>query len=566
MWLTDRRFAMKVLPPTVPREPGEAGRPHPETAAISELGHENIVFVTNSGDHPDIGQFYVMEYLNGQTLAMLLLGDGTIGIDRVLKIASHVGAGLAAAHDVGFVHEVVNPRNLMSHRDGENETWKVLDFGFPLLTTTKNSGPPEGAERMYLAPEQQRGTSATPAADQFGLAATLLRALGGSPPHQTSDSFHSLELPETAELDSRREQLREVFSRALSPDPSQRYRHVDDFVSELHRAASRSRPPIASRTDVYDGTHTAEEPATATTLPMSAEAAPPALGKELSTGSSGSLEVSITDLSSLRPTFTMTFFSARRLRREWRKNLIGAAALVPTDRRLAKDSPVFLVLEYLPTHQSARFPGRVSARVTYPVPAIAVEIAAECRDELYEFISNLQIAAIPPGATITQKAKQTRLLPLSKDELFVFGKLEVGTTIGEVRRRLANLPVPVDDTLTRLEEKKLIRIEGHGVPQRVPNEPSTPDDEAIERVIERAEFLRERGNNVGELELLSVASERYQSAELFRRLAIAVLQFKYDLPRAIGILERALEVDPADAETTKMLQSLRQFSSFEPNG
>ena len=73
--------------------------------------------------------YYVMEYLDGVTLAELVAHSGAVPPGRVIHILRQVGAALREAHEHGMVHRDVKPENVMLCRRGEDDVVKLLDFG-----------------------------------------------------------------------------------------------------------------------------------------------------------------------------------------------------------------------------------------------------------------------------------------------------------------------------------------------------------------------------------------------------------------------------------------------------
>ncbi len=564
----DRQFAMKVLPPGPSSDPEAVARLREEARATSVLGHHNIVFVTDFGHSSRVGHYYVMEYLNGETLSSRLLGGMAESLDVVLNVAACAGSALASVHELGIVHRDVRPTNLVSHRVGERESWKLLDFGRSSDVVDSDEVIGMFDSPLYVAPELAEGGEVGPAADQFSLAATLFHALFGEPPWpertwttSVSERWCVPVIPEPPpQLEPVADELSRVLLEALAPDPENRFAGVDDFVAAFQRASGVSREPTLAPDDVPEALRVADGDRCATTIAVDVSYSSDT--SEIDPGqSSQSLEVSVADIRSVRPVFEMTFKSARRMRREWRRNIIGWSVFVPTRRRLSKGSPVTIRLDYEPTRQSASFPGRVTGRRSHPAPGLAVEIEAGHRNALHEFVSSLEVASFGPEAVVepTDRWPDSRL---GNDERFLLSKVTEPTTVGALRQLCANLPLPVDDVLGRLEEKKLLRVLGEG-PQRqaTPQEPQTTADD-VASVLERADVLRDQGNFMAEIETLRVAAERYENPALLHRLAFARLRFKGDLQGALENLQRAVELDPTNDEYVSALESVKKFSQY----
>ena len=181
----ERSVAIKQIltQPSLP--PGEKeivrARASREARNAARFQHPNAIVVFDITDHEG-DPCLVMEYLQSQSLAMVLSSQGVLPLDQVARIGEQVASALVAAHRAGIVHRDVKPGNVLL---GENGTVKITDFGISkakgdvaLTATGLISG-----TAAYLAPEVARGTDPTPAADVFALGATLFHALEGEPPY-----------------------------------------------------------------------------------------------------------------------------------------------------------------------------------------------------------------------------------------------------------------------------------------------------------------------------------------------------------------------------------------------
>ncbi|MBU3064153.1 serine/threonine protein kinase [Nocardia sp. NEAU-G5] len=181
----ERSVAIKQIltQPSLP--PGEKEivrqRASREARNAARFQHPNAIVVFDITDH-DGDPCLVMEYLQSQSLAMVLAAQGTLPLAQVARIGEQVASALVAAHRAGIVHRDVKPGNILL---GENSTVKITDFGISkakgdvaLTATGLISG-----TAAYLAPEVARGAEPTPAADVFALGATLFHALEGEPPY-----------------------------------------------------------------------------------------------------------------------------------------------------------------------------------------------------------------------------------------------------------------------------------------------------------------------------------------------------------------------------------------------
>ena len=177
-----RPVALKLLADHAAEDDAFRARFAREARMAARLSHPNIVQVFDAGEHEG-RPFIVMEYVEGETLADTLAGEGRLPPDRVVDIGRQCCAGLACAHGAGLVHRDVKPQNLLLTRDG---TVKIADFGVAWAldqTRLTLTGSIVGTAR-YLAPEQTGGDQITPAADVYALGVVLYELLAGRAPHE----------------------------------------------------------------------------------------------------------------------------------------------------------------------------------------------------------------------------------------------------------------------------------------------------------------------------------------------------------------------------------------------
>lgn len=178
----ERRYALKVLHrDTVSRE-RTSERFLREARAAARLRHPNIVDVFDFGYLPDGRPYFVMELLDGKSVADLV-EDGALAPQRALQIAMQLGDALAAAHDGGVIHADVSANNVIVA--GSEEGVKLVDFGLSELRDAREQfsntdfivGTPS-----YVAPEILRGLPAGELSDQYSFGVLLFEMLHGEPP------------------------------------------------------------------------------------------------------------------------------------------------------------------------------------------------------------------------------------------------------------------------------------------------------------------------------------------------------------------------------------------------
>jgi serine/threonine protein kinase/Tol biopolymer transport system component len=178
----DRRVALKVLRPELAAVIG-AERFLAEIKLTANLQHPHILPLFDSGA-ADSYLFYVMPFVEGETLRDRITREKQLPIADAVRIATEIASALDYAHRHGVVHRDIKPENILLH-DGQA---LVADFGIA-LAASKASGARMTETGMslgtphYMSPEQAMGErEITPRSDVYALGAVLYEMLTGDPP------------------------------------------------------------------------------------------------------------------------------------------------------------------------------------------------------------------------------------------------------------------------------------------------------------------------------------------------------------------------------------------------
>ncbi|MGH3918708.1 MAG: protein kinase domain-containing protein [Pseudonocardiaceae bacterium] len=212
-----------LLPPGIPDAEADALRERTlrEARTIAALSHPNVVTLYDVAQE-DAAPFVVMELVASRSLAELLAA-GALPARQVMAVGAAVAAALQAAHVAGITHRDVKPGNVLMAHDGRI---KLTDFGIarnPADQTLTATGLMLGSP-AYIAPEIASGSPVSPAADLWGLGATLFAAVQGRPPYDAGTAMATVAsvVQDEVPRPSCSGPLAEVISGLMIKDPARR--------------------------------------------------------------------------------------------------------------------------------------------------------------------------------------------------------------------------------------------------------------------------------------------------------------------------------------------------------
>jgi serine/threonine-protein kinase len=248
-----RSVALKVVRPELSgREGGERFLREIELAARLQHPHILPVFdsgVVDDGAGPPL-PYFVMPYVEGETLRQRLLREGRLSIAAATTLAAEVADALAYAHEQGVVHRDIKPENILL--SGGHAV--VADFGVARAIESSAAAGDAGGQSsrltragfamgtpLYMSPEQATADETIDArADQYSLGAVVYEMLAGEPPFTgpTNQSVISKSLSAPRPHVSRKrpdvpQELEAALIRSLAVEPAQRYPDMRAFGATL---------------------------------------------------------------------------------------------------------------------------------------------------------------------------------------------------------------------------------------------------------------------------------------------------------------------------------------------
>ena len=235
-----RRVAVKVLKPELAAVLG-AERFVDEITTTAALQHPHILPLFDSGE-ADGFLYYVMPFIDGETLRSKLDRETQFGVDESVRIATDVASALHYAHTHGVIHRDIKPENILLHDCRP----MVADFGIALAVSAAAGG------RMtetglslgtphYMSPEQATAEKEISGrSDVYSLASVLYEMLAGQPPHlggSAQQIIMKIIAEQPAEVTTLRKSVpanvAAAVAKALEKLPADRFATAHEFAQAL---------------------------------------------------------------------------------------------------------------------------------------------------------------------------------------------------------------------------------------------------------------------------------------------------------------------------------------------
>ncbi len=229
-----------------------------EAKLACQLNHPNIVSVFDFGLDANGIPYFVMDYLEGQTLADVI-DEGPINLRRALHIFCQAGDALNFAHKRKLIHRDLKPSNLMLVLDDSGqEVLKLFDFGIAKKTSGNvslsltNHGEVIGSP-FYMSPEQCRGLKLDARSDIYSLGCVMYEALTGEIAFPGDDMVEVLHrhiktdpprfLEANPKLLGIPPKMEEIVFTCLQRDVEKRYQSAFEMWTDLETLAAKFKNP-----------------------------------------------------------------------------------------------------------------------------------------------------------------------------------------------------------------------------------------------------------------------------------------------------------------------------------
>jgi serine/threonine-protein kinase len=261
----NRIVAIKVLPKKMSENAEFVERFYKEGQAAARLSHNNIVQAIDVGSAPKGYHYFVMEYIEGQTLYDMMQpppqgSNHKFSEAEALDIMIQMADALAHSHERGLIHRDVKPKNIILTSGG---VAKLTDLGLARASDDTEAAQSEAGKAYgtpyYISPEQIRGdVDIDHRADIYSLGATMYHIVTGRPPFEAETPAAVMHKHLKAPLvpadhvnTALSAGVGEIIEVAMAKKREDRYPTMEDMLEDL-KAVRMGNPPLHARRQVTE--------------------------------------------------------------------------------------------------------------------------------------------------------------------------------------------------------------------------------------------------------------------------------------------------------------------------
>lgn len=253
---SQQKAAIKLIHPFATPNPTRSKRFQREAQMMQRIDHPNVLKVFGSGTDEALGDYMILELLQGQDLQEVMYKYAPLPLTWLSAVVEQIHHGLKSTHEQGIIHRDLKPSNIFLLPTGTFPSVKLLDYGIAKeqnreMTKLTSTGAIIGTP-AYLAPEQLSTLTLTPASDIYALGVILFEALTQQLPLQEESMAKLLvtllQKPATPLGQYRPEfantPLEALLARMLAKDPQQRPANLDEFWPLWQEACRSVHDPL----------------------------------------------------------------------------------------------------------------------------------------------------------------------------------------------------------------------------------------------------------------------------------------------------------------------------------
>ena len=252
-----RDVAVKVLAPSIARDPVRRQAFTKEARLASTVRHPNVVSIHQVSDEPDSTLvFFVMDWVSGVLLQDLVTSSPP-NQEQCQGLLSQIADGVDAIHAKGIVHRDLKPGNIIV---GERSHVTILDFGLAREQDLNDAATSTAGTPLYMSPEQLLGENLTHRSDLFSLTEIACVLLTGKHPYPATSitELSEVVLGGSPRIETDNTELASALAKGMSFDPMQRYESGGELVEQCLTLPSTAQnaainPPGKASTEAYKG-------------------------------------------------------------------------------------------------------------------------------------------------------------------------------------------------------------------------------------------------------------------------------------------------------------------------
>jgi serine/threonine-protein kinase len=237
-----RYVAIKELSAALSHDSAVVERFLREARSMALLNDPHIIQIYSIGQENGL-PFFVMEFVDGSSVAALIQRDKRLQPGDAMKVVHHTAKGLSAAHERGVIHRDIKPANLMVSQRGQV---KIADFGIALANADMNQKLTSVGEMVgtpgYLPPELLLGKQVDQRSDVYALGVVLFEMLTGRTPFSDASVYKLMldvvqsEVPDVREINADIDPgVAAILAKMLIKEPGKRYQSMGDLIKDLDK-------------------------------------------------------------------------------------------------------------------------------------------------------------------------------------------------------------------------------------------------------------------------------------------------------------------------------------------
>jgi serine/threonine protein kinase len=243
----DRPVALKILLQQFTSDQEFLKRFHWEARNAAQLNHPNIITIYDEGVENGV-HFIAMEYIEGEDLRSIILEEGPLPVERMLKLIKPVVDALDFAHKRKLIHRDIKSANILISKDGHSV---LTDFGiaraldYSQLTRSADSAPLTRPGTIvgtlqYMSPEQVQTKPVDGRSDIYSLGVVMYHCLTGELPFRADTDWSTMHKiasePPTPPRGIRADipkQVEQIILRCMAKDPANRYQSCNELAAAI---------------------------------------------------------------------------------------------------------------------------------------------------------------------------------------------------------------------------------------------------------------------------------------------------------------------------------------------